>query len=271
MSDNWFNQGYDNVDKAERERSTGGKGASRWWMPAGTEDRPSEKECIFLDDEPFCFYEHNPKIGGEFKGHWYTCTQGVWPGERCAMCANDVPRYYVGLLSALDLSEWEYQGRIYKNMRRIFPAKIDTLKLLRTKKKRRGSLVGTRWLISRTAAKAPNVGNDFEFIGEEKLERDEQSGLLLLSDRQYWWEDREGVVHPPTPFDYKKQCAPLPNKELAAILSGSVVEDSNSQSNRGASSNNGNAGDKPSYNSNASSGSGSGSGPMSPDEEEVPY
>ena len=225
----WFSTGYDGVEKADRDQKTGGRAPSRWWMPAGTEDNPSEKEGIFLDDVPFCYYEHNPKINGQFKGHWYTCVQGVWPEDpTCAMCVNSVGRYYVGLLTILDLSEWEYNGVIYKNMRRLFPAKLETLKLLRAKKKRKGGLVGTKWLISRTGGKSPNVGNDFEFLGENETVMDEKSGTRVLKDEQYWWTDKEGKKHAPTPFDYKTVVAPMRNAELARII-GSESTDSDSQ------------------------------------------
>lgn len=259
----WFSKGYDGVDKADREQKMGGKSPSRWWMPAGTDDKPSEKEGIFLDDDPFCIYEHNPKINGTFKDHWYTCVQGVWPEDpSCAMCGNKIGKYYVGFLTILDTSEWEYDGRIYKNMRRLFPAKLETLKLLRGKKKRKGTLAGTRWLISRTGGKAPNVGNDFEFQGEEELFRDEQSGLYLLKDERFWWTDKEGKKHPPVPFDYKTVLAPMRNADLARVLAGGVGDSDPASFNYGANASGGNAG---------SGGAGGGSGPQSPDEESVPY
>ncbi|NIQ78651.1 MAG: hypothetical protein GTN93_11285, partial [Anaerolineae bacterium] len=58
-------------------------------------------------------------------------------------------------------------------------------------------LTGKRFMVSRTDGEAPSVGNDFEFMREEEMVRDEKTGLMVLKDQQYWWKDKEEKLHPP--------------------------------------------------------------------------
>ncbi len=229
----WFNQGFGGVQKEERRRAQASNRVSRWWVKPGTDEKPSEAEIIFLDDEPFCYYEHNPKLTREINGqvktgwkdNWFTCVEGVFKDDPgCAMCRNGIPKYYVGLLTVLDCSEFEYNGKIYKNTRKLFAAKFKTLKYLKNKKRRMDGLTGKRFMVSRTDGEAPSVGNDFEFMREEEMVRDEKTGLMVLKDQQYWWKDKEEKLHPPMPFDYQKAVAPLSNDDLQTILAGGTPE-----------------------------------------------
>jgi len=265
----WFSQGFGGVKKEEKRRAQAANRVSRWWMPKPEPNKPSEAEIIFLDDEPFCFYEHNPKLTREINGqmktgwkdNWFTCVEGVFKDDPgCAMCRNGIGKYYVGLLTILDCSEFEWEGKIYKNTRKLFAAKFKTLKYLKAKKRRMDGLAGKRFLVSRSDGDAPSVGNDFEFIREEEMIKDEKTGLYVLADKQYWWKDKkEQQEHPPMPFDYQKVAAPLSNEDLQTILAGGTPDSDPASFNFGENAKDGEAQGE------------QGSGQSSPDSEASPY
>jgi hypothetical protein len=226
----WFTKGFGGMKKEAQRQASMKNRVSRHWMPAGSDDNPSEREMIFLDDDFFCFYEHNPKLtrNGKtgWKGNWFTCVEGIFKDDPgCEMCRNDVGQYYVGMVTVIDCSEYEYNGKIYKNTRRLFAAKYKTLKRLKEKRRRMEGLAGKRFLVSRSDGDAASVGDDFEFLREEEMVLDEKSQLMVLADHEFWWKDKEQKEHPPMPFDYEKVCAPISNEDLGEILSGGAVDE----------------------------------------------
>jgi hypothetical protein len=58
----------------------------------------------------------------------------------------------------------------------------------------------------------------FDYMGDEQLERDPQSGLMRLSDRKFWWTNREGVQLPPEPYDYQEVYGAETNENLASLI-----------------------------------------------------
>jgi len=217
--------GYGGVSDAQRQTELSRR-PGRFFLKYVEKQPAPEAEIIFITDQPFAFWEHQPPVGGQQWGNFFPCNQGIWPGDpSCIMCrTRSIPdRYYIGLYTIIDCSEFSYEGTIYKNKRRILAAKLDTIKLLQKKIETYGTperpgIVGKRFLVSRTSAKSARVGNVFDYRRDEAVERDPQTGLFQLSDRQYWWEDREGNHHAPTPFEYAKIYQALPNAELASLL-----------------------------------------------------
>jgi len=240
----WYTTGEDNLDEDERQEKeeNQSKGAKRFFLRENT-----EREIIFLSNDAVRIWEHNPLVNGEWKpDNWYTCRQGVFREDpTCAMCQAGISRYKMGFYTILDTTAFTYKGREYKNLRRLLALRLEGLKKIKIKKDRVGGLVGRRFLFARTSAKSPNVGNDWEPMGQEdtfracpecRMELQDREGeggvtehfcggcgytgdgLFLLSDKQYWWKDREGGVHPPMPYDLKKILAPMSNDELRRAL-----------------------------------------------------
>lgn len=169
MSDNnkkktWAQQGFDGTKK-EEERLATMYGPNRVWLKPGT-----SQEFVFVDDTPFCFYEHNPKIDGSWK-NWITCLKDVSDGEvPCCEILGQNSRYYVGYLTVVDMSKWtDKKGNVHQYEVKLLPAKLKTLKKFKRKKEERGSLVGCIYRATREDDKSANVGDEFEFVKEADL------------------------------------------------------------------------------------------------------
>ena len=203
----WYHKGVDDesLEKAEKEGASSTQ--RRLWIPKG-----AQKRVVFLDDEPFCFWEHNPKINGQFKDNWYTCRKGL-DDNGCPLCASKVSRYYVGFVTVLDVDGFtsKKDGKVYKNFRQLLPMKTDTLKRFKIYKQRKTTLVGARYALARVGEKAPTCGDDWDF-----------EDYVDLDDKQFWYESKlEGKKKRPEPFDYLELFKPLSPKEMMSLGVGS--------------------------------------------------
>lgn len=198
--DKWWQRGWDNLDDFKIDYS---KMPRRLWLPEG-----SSKIIIFLDGEPFRFYEHQLYLNSSWM-NWFSCRRQGKTSEVCPLCDFGDSPYYVGMYTVIDCSEWtDRKGVVHKNERKIFAAKIDTMKLLKLKKEKLGGLALCKFEVSRIGAKSPSVGNNFEFI--ERV--DEKTVEKMLN------EGREGERLKVEPFNYEEIFAPLPKERLEAIV-----------------------------------------------------
>lgn len=161
----WYNQGYAGMAK-EQERLDDLQGPQRLYIPA-----ESQKELVFIDDDPFCIYEHNPKIGGSYR-NWTTCVQGAFDDVVCCKSLGPNTRYYCGYLTVVDCSKWtDQKGNAHQYEMRLIQAKLRTLKKFERKKADKGSLVGSLYRVSRDDANSPACGNDFDFVKDGDIEK----------------------------------------------------------------------------------------------------
>lgn len=160
----WAQMGFEGTKK-EEERLATMYGPNRVWVKPGT-----SQEFVFVDDTPFCFYEHNPKIDGNWK-NWVTCLQSVSDGEvPCCEILGQNSRYYIGYLTVVDMSKWtDKKGNVHQYEVKLLPAKLKTLKKFKRKKEERGSLVGCIYRTTREDDKSANVGDEFEFVKDADL------------------------------------------------------------------------------------------------------
>ena len=196
----WYQRGWDNLDDFKREYSNQPR---RLWMP-----KESSKKVIFLDDNPFRFYEHQLYLNGSWQ-NWFTCLKQGETSRECPLCKMDDNPYYVGMYTIVDMSEYfDKKGNQHKNELRIFAAKIDTMKLLKLKKERMGSLVGCKFEISRVGEKSPSVGNNFEYV--EKLTMEQVDELVN--------KDRGAQKLEVKPFAYEEIFAPPSEESLLTVV-----------------------------------------------------
>ncbi len=161
----WYNTGYDGVDR-EKERIARSQGPNRFWMKEGT-----KKEIVFIDDEPFSIYEHNPKINGSYRNQ-FTCLRDVTDMAVCCEKLGERSRSFVGYYTVVDITPVaDEKAKKYQYEVKLFPAKLKTLGMLRRKKQDRGSLIGCMFNVHRDTAKDPNCGSEFEFVREANLEK----------------------------------------------------------------------------------------------------
>jgi hypothetical protein len=153
----WYQTGVDGVDK-EQERLDRQQGIGRLWIKPGT-----SKQVFFVDDEPFCIYEHNPKLNGSYRNQ-FTCLQGANDEVTCCQILGPTSRYYVGYLTTVDCSVWEdAKGAKHQYEMRLVGLKLKSLKKFRRKKEDKGSLVSTVFKLTRDDDKSPTCGDDWEY------------------------------------------------------------------------------------------------------------
>jgi len=213
MSGEWWDVGFEgeHIERAKREAT---KKQRRFYMKNDT-----SRDLIFLDDEPFCITEHNPRINGTWKDNWFTCRRGMEDDPRCPLCMSNVKRYFVGFLTVLDTTGFVGDdGKEIKNLPYLYPLKMESLKLVKQLKREYETLVNAKFTVSRTSGKAPNIGNMFAFKGYVDINSDEFKYTSRLDGKRY----------SPEPFEYKKILEPIGFDEMRAL--GVGMDDSNSGS-----------------------------------------
>ena len=217
-------------DNAEAEESTSTKreyGPRRFWMPAG-----STKRIMFLDSEPFCFFEHNLyAITGEGKDKAVCLKKNGIDDRGCPLCDKEHWPSYIGYFSVIDMGDVSYddegavlkgwtssKGVTYQFGRSLYGAKRGGRdkpgvlpKLNRLASKRGGTLAGTVWDVHRSGGKVESVGDEFEFI--ERVEPERWKDYLLDLGAA---EDLLEIQ----PIDYGSVIVPKPYEDLQRLVGG---------------------------------------------------
>lgn len=235
----WAKQGFEHL-KAEEDRVASMYGPSRVWIPAG-----NSQEWVFLDDNPFSFHEHNPKIDGSWR-NWITCLQGVQDETPCCEILGQKSRYFTGYFTVVDLSKWtDKKGNSHQYEIKLVGAKMKTLKKLARKKEQRGSLVGCIFKVTREDDKSPNVGDDFEYVRDADLSRlfevanfkgtkfpelfskaseDPSAMNALKRNFNVSFDDNQQLVKKLPIFNYYSLFEPKAAKDLRTFLKASKIE-----------------------------------------------
>ena len=157
MAGSWYDQGFGGINEEEK-RLESMQGPHRLWIPGGL-----SKDVVWVDDEPVCIHEHNPKINGNYR-NWMTCLRNVYDEVVCCTLLGPNSRYYVGYVTGVDCSQWKDQkGNTHQYELRLIQLKLRSLKKFRRKKEDRGSMVGTMWRLTREDDNAPTCGDDWDF------------------------------------------------------------------------------------------------------------
>lgn len=242
----WHTAGYEGA-KQEEKRLDAQHGPSRFWMKDGN----SQKEIVFIDDEPFGIYEHQPKINGDWK-NWITCLAGSQDDVACCLILQQkAPKYYAGYYTVVDCTEATSEdSKKYMYEMKYLPAKLGTVKKFKLKKESREekSLVGCLYTVSRTSSKAPSVGEDFEFkrmVVPAKLfevatykgrklsemwnkaesSAEEMEKLKRLFKVKMDPQAQGKLLREVVPFNYMELLQPKSSKEIRLQLAGANIED----------------------------------------------
>ncbi len=247
MSENnsWYDTGYDGVNKAEANINQLG-GPRRFWIKAGT-----SAEFVFVDDEPFAIYEHNPKMNGNFR-NWVTCVKGIYEDTPCCDEIGEKTRYYIGYYTVIDCSKWtDNKGNSHQYEVKFLPAKLKSLKKFKRKKEDRqqdgkGGLAGCLYKATREDGKSPNIGDEFEFQKDADMGKlltlanyngkkltelftkaaEDPNSLAALQKVFAIKLDPHGKVLPTIPqFNYVELLKPKSAKDLRNMLKGNVEKD----------------------------------------------
>jgi len=261
----WFETGFSGADRVKREQEEG-FGPDRFWVSKSREEGGKivgPKEFVFVDDEPTCMWEHNPKINNSFKTI-LTCLRGVEDETPCCEKLirpnGESARYYVGYFTVVDCSSWTGKdGKVHQYEMRFFPAKTGTILKLRMNRVERGSLASILWKAKRSPGeKVPRVGDEFEYVKQVDIAKlfsvasyrgrkisdifaeananptkevgtkDDGSPLTLLDRVKGLFQvhlDENGKILPEiVPFNYERLLRPLSPDQMKKRLMGVKVD-----------------------------------------------
>ena len=224
---NWFETGYDGVEREKFEREKRREMPWRFFLKTG-----QSAEVIFLDDftrtravelpgsgevinqptVPFCFNEHNLTVDGDWR-NFFTCLQKIDPP--CTICSNGHYKYYIGMYTVV--TSWKADDGTVRWSKKLFPAKINAIERIRSKQARLmetgkikdGQLQYVQFHVSRNSEQSLVTGDDYEFV---RVLTAEQVQELLPKPEQ----GQEPISI--APFNYSKLFAPKPKEELEKLF-----------------------------------------------------
>lgn len=172
----WFKTGKEAkaaVEEADRKTEEKREAAGRAWrfyLKEGEEARVTfvdgELDADGLLRNPV-FKEHNLMQNGRY-GNFFVCTSDQEP---CPICEGGDEPALVQAFTIIDHREVKSkdQTKTYTNMRRLFVAKRNVMKLLQSKAGKQGGLVGCTFDVMRSGSNAPNTGDSFDFVEKNTL------------------------------------------------------------------------------------------------------
>lgn len=235
----WFKTGYE-ATKEAYDYGGDERGPRRHWQPPETTQR-----MLFLDDDPFMYWEHNFKLNGHWRNQT-VCLKRNKIDDVCAVCEryDDRYPYFIGLHSTINMTPWtSKKGNTYCYGREIFAARLGgkdkpgVLKKLERLKKKHGRLKGLIFDVYRSGAKTESCGDEFELV--EKIDPADIKGLAMEHVTKFVAEINENLDgdkqlsvetflkrDPWEPFNFEEVIQPKSNAELRSMLSGRTDDDS---------------------------------------------
>ena len=231
------NSGWDELDKYD---STGGGnrkefGPSRFWLPAEV-----TKRIMFLDEDPYCFYEHSLWAITKRSSDRAVCLKKNKLGDECPLCDAEMWPSFTGFFSVIDMGDvkpgkkkgsvvlegWTNdKGVTYQFGRKLLGAKRGgkdkpgVLQKLRRLSAKKGGLKGTVWDVYRSGQKVESVGDEYEYV-ETVPEEDWVSYLTELGANP----EMLNV----TPVDYSEAFPVKTVEELRAIVGATTTTSASS-------------------------------------------
>lgn len=206
----WYQSGSTEEQREQAKKESSSRSVPRFWMDPG-----DTKTIIFLDDKEFCLWEHHVKIGDRW-GNFFTCLKGMDPNDPkpCPFCLSGNKRQFSAFVTIIDCTGYtdKKTGKEHKYIRKLFPMTVTTLEKFVQRKKKRTSLVGAVWEVSRSGDNSPKIGDDWEHKGEADIDKD-----LKL----HYKSAKDNKLHPPEPYDYLNIFEPLTEAEMRAVIANS--------------------------------------------------
>jgi hypothetical protein len=237
----WFKTGYESAKEAYEDFGDGDQ-LRRHWQPPETTNR-----LLFLEDDPFLFWEHNLKLDGHWK-NWFVCPKRNKIEGSCAICDKYEDRYpyFIGMHSVINMTPWtSKKGNVYNFQREIFAARLGgkdkpgVLKKLERLKQKHGRLRGLVVDVYRSGAKTESCGDEFEVM--EKVSPADIAGLCKDRLTQHLVEINKGVDpekvtamdtllkrNPWESFNFEEIIKPKSNVELRQLISTAPAEPASS-------------------------------------------
>jgi len=112
----WFLKGKEGMKRASQEDEAAKqrreqKGPRRLWLASD-----SSTKLTFLDTPEFFLYEHQLKIGGNWR-NWYTCLKAV---DTCPICESGEHPSYVVVATVINHRKWhDKDGKVHQNEKQL--------------------------------------------------------------------------------------------------------------------------------------------------------
>lgn len=202
--------------EAQREQSNK---MWRFYLKEGQEAR-----ITFIDGnldetgalDAFSFPQHQVFANGRWN-NFFVCTKHE---GYCPLCeSGDVPAR-VAVLTVIDHRETKSKDgtKTYRDQKRLFVMKHDTYQILQNMAKKRGGLAGITVDVMRTGDRSPNVGNHFDFIEKNPVEKLRQAFTKKVKKE----DGSEVLVTDFTPANYEEEIVYHSPSELEAMGFGSA-------------------------------------------------
>ena len=183
---NWVTRGssdgWGDVDGVSSDSSKSKVTARSFWMPPG-----STKRIMFIDGEPFHFFEHSLwEITKSGKDKCICLDKNGIDNRGCPLCDAKMWPAFIGYFTIIDMGDVTYErgegaslkgwtnskGVEIQFTKQLYGAKRGSqekpgvLKTLKRKadQKGGGDLTGTVWDVTRPGEKTEAVGSEFEYI-----------------------------------------------------------------------------------------------------------
>jgi len=182
----------------------------RFWLTDGEEGRITFVDGDILPDNTidyFMYYEHNLMLNGKW-GNTFVCTKDIEP---CPLCEAGDRSSFVGVFTVIDHREYKSKdGKIFKDVPKLFVAKKDTIKTLQMLGAKRGGLSGCTFDVPRSGDKSPSVGSIFDFLEKTPVED---------LKKKYVRKNDKGVIETFfVPASYEHECQYRTADELRAAI-----------------------------------------------------
>lgn len=191
-----------NNEEMAKERERKRNLPRRFWLSKG-----ESAQIILLDDTPACVWEYDVKVDGRF-GNFFTCPKKETGKHSILDSYKDqvqFNRHYIGFLTIIDCTEYtDKNGKKRFNTKKVLPITSQALDRFKQYKKNRGTLVGAKFIVSRSnAEKAERIGDTWDFIEKVDL-----STIL----------DSDGKPVDTTPANYEELLKIRPESEVISVI-----------------------------------------------------
>lgn len=231
----FLKRGFSEIKRAQEVRMKADR-PNRFWIPSG-----QVQSVGWVDDDMVGVEEHQPNIGGSFRGNQFSCLKGTYDVIECCIRLGADSRRLSTFSTVVQLTPW-YDG---KGQEHNFEIILNAMpyavaEKMERRKASRGTLVGFSVECARgTQDKSSSVGDDFEvreqiiwdrllpkinFRGKRLLEMfteadkspEAKERLKLLFPLEFDTQGR--IIRKVYPFNYAEVLKPPSPEEVKDLL-----------------------------------------------------
>lgn len=184
----WYKRGFGAIGRSVSDGSSGTQPFRCSVYPG------DEREIIFVDSDPFCYFEHQVQVNG--RPLWLACLKQI--GKECLLCEHRNEARHVALFTVITLGMSECGPlAVPRNYRNVLAANSFLASILAEElKSKGGTLIGCRYSMRHAYDYVDQPREIFKFRRRVDL-------------REY---------NSPRPFDYERIFAPLSESQMANVV-----------------------------------------------------